>query len=124
MTEMSTRSWTATKTVRKETTKRCEKVRVKQSHLEAVGEDVGQVVEVLAQLGLQLVEHRGGVLLQLLAAHRLVRLLELDPRLLDVVHEHAGGRLVPHVVVEVPPQHAGVQLENLGVDITTTVVSK
>ena len=34
--------------------------------LEALGVHVAQLVEVLAQLGLQLVEHTGGVLLQLL----------------------------------------------------------
>ena len=49
----------------------------------------GEVVEVPGEGGLELGEDAGGVLLQLLAAHAQVGLLQLDPRLLDVVHHRA-----------------------------------
>ena len=49
----------------------------------------GEVVEVPGEGGLELGEDTGGVLLQLLPAHAQVGLLQLDPRLLDVVHHRA-----------------------------------
>ena len=47
------------------------------------------MVEVPGEGGLELGEDAGCVLLQLVAAHAQVGLLQLDPRLLDVVHHRA-----------------------------------
>ena len=54
-------------------------------------EFVRQLVEVPSEGGLELGQDPRGVLLQLLPAHAEVRLFQLDPGLLDVVHH--GTRL-------------------------------
>ena len=55
--------------------------------------DPCELVKDQVELGLELVEHRGRVLLQVFPAHGVVGLLQLDPGLLDVVHQDAGLEL-------------------------------
>ena len=79
----------------------------------ALDEHLTQLVEHVAQLPLQIVEHRLGLLVQLSSAHQFVELFEIQSQLLNVVHQNGTDAILSVDVFERSTNGVGVAEKHL-----------